>query len=121
MLDIRRGDVVFVNLDGAVGSEKQGRNRPCVVVQNDGGNRGSPLTIVAPLTDSEHQGKRYWQQVFVPADKLGAGAKDSLIECGHLREIDRAARIDEARGVWCRLPADVMGEVDDALRASLSL
>jgi mRNA interferase MazF len=121
MLEIRRGDVCFVDLRGAVGSEKQG-SRPCVVVQNDGGNLGgSPLTIIAPLTDSEHQGKRYRQQVFVSADSLGEGAKDSLIECGHLREIDREARIDENRGVWCHLADDVMAQVDEALRASLSL
>jgi mRNA interferase MazF len=121
MLDISRGDVVFVDLRGAEGSEKQGR-RPCVVVQNDGGNRGgSPLTIVAPLTDSEHQGKRYKQQVFVAANQLGEGGKDSLIECGHLREVDRVARIDETRGVWCRLTDEVMIQVDEALRVSLSL
>jgi mRNA interferase MazF len=121
MLDVSRGDVVLVDLRGAEGSEKQGE-RPCVVVQNDGGNRGgSPLTIVVPLTDSEHQGKRYKQQVFVSGDKLGDGGKDSLIECGHLREIDRVARIDEERGVWCHLSDDVMAQVDEALRASLSL
>lgn len=93
-----------------------------MIVQNDGGNRGgSPLTIIAPLTDSEHQGKRYAQQVLIPADKLGEGAKDSLVECGHLREIDREARIDEERGIWCHLADDVMAQVDAALRASLSL
>ena len=69
-----RGDVVFVDLTGAVGTEKQGR-RPCVVIQNDGGNRVSPLTIVAPLTDSAHQGRRYPQQVLVDATELGDGGK----------------------------------------------
>ncbi|MFL5960067.1 MAG: type II toxin-antitoxin system PemK/MazF family toxin [Gaiellaceae bacterium] len=120
MLEIRRGDVVFVDLRGAVGNEKQG-TRPCVVVQNDGGNRGSPLTIVAPLTDAEHQGKRYAQQVFIRAADLGYEGKDSLVECGHLREIDREARIDERRGIWCHLSDELMADVDKALRASLGL
>ncbi len=120
MLEIVRGDVVYVDLCGAVGNEKQER-RPCLVVQNDGGNRGSPLTIIAPLTDGEHRGKRYRQQVFVPADALGEGAKGSIIECGHLRGIDQEVRIDEGSGVWCHLNDDVMAQVDEALRASLSL
>jgi len=120
MLDLSRGDVVFVALRDAEGHEMQGA-RPAVVVQNDGGNRVSPLTIVALLHGNERQGKRYPQQVFVSADKLGEGAKDSIIECGHLRTIDRKARIDEERGVWCHLTDDVLAQVDAALRASLSL
>ena len=85
---LRRGDVVYVDLRGAVGGEKQG-SRPCVVVQNDGGNRRSPLTIVAPITDAVGQSKLYPQQVFVHASDLGPGAKDSIIEGGHLRSIDQ--------------------------------
>jgi mRNA interferase MazF len=119
-LALLRGDVVYVDLRGAVGSEKQG-TRPCVVVQNNGGNRGSPLTIIVPLTDSDHQGKRYPQQVLVSASELGPGGKDSVIECGLVREIDRDGRIDIRRGVWCHLDDEIMRRVDAALRASLEL
>src|SRR5690606_37782667 len=66
---LRRGDVVYVDLKGAIGVEKQ-KTRPCVVVQNDGGNRASPMTIVAPITD-EDQFKGYAQQVLVEAHELG--------------------------------------------------
>jgi mRNA interferase MazF len=86
-LDLVRGDVVQVDLDGAKGVEKQ-KVRPCVVVQNDVGNRVSPMTIVAPVTDDE-QFKNLPVQVFVALGDLGPGAKDSVIECGHLRTIDR--------------------------------
>lgn len=116
---IRRGDVVYVDLRGAVGVEKQ-KSRPCVVVQNDGGNRASPLTIVAPITDYD-QHKGYPQQVVVEAAELGMGAKRSVIECGHLRSIDRDERIDEARGVIAHLSDRTMTEVDRALRSSLGL
>jgi mRNA interferase MazF len=119
MLEIVRGDVVYVDLSGADGHEKQGV-RPCVVVQNNGGNRVSPLTIVAPITD-ERQYKRYPMQVPVSAADLGEGGKASVIECGHLRTIDRDARIDEGRGVWCRLSDDVMARIDEALRVSLAI
>lgn len=117
---LRRGDVVWVDLHGAVGGEKHDR-RPCLVVQNDGGNRGSPLTIVAPITDADKQFKGYPQQVLVNASELGPGAKDSVIECGHLRSIDRDARIDASGAVWCHLNDELMTKVDKALPASLAL
>ncbi|MGH9598244.1 MAG: type II toxin-antitoxin system PemK/MazF family toxin, partial [Terracidiphilus sp.] len=40
-----RGMVLEVDLDPILGHE-QGRSRPCVVVQNNAGNRFSSITIV---------------------------------------------------------------------------
>jgi mRNA interferase MazF len=123
-IQIARGDIVVVDLQGAVGGEKKNDGtsgaRPCVVVQNDGGNKGSPLTIVAPLTDMA-QYKGYPQQVKVTAAQvkaIGPTAKDSIVECGHLRSIDRAARIKKNCG-----PIDptVLPQIDTALKASLGL
>lgn len=118
-IEFRRGDVVVVNLASAVGVEMQ-KVRPGVVVQNDVGNRMSPLTIVAPLTDIS-QSKGLPVQVDVLGSELGAGGKDSVIECGHLRTIDRDHRIDSSRGVIARLSAATMNRVDRALRVSLGL
>lgn len=118
---IVRGDIVLVDLSGALGGEKQNDKslgaRPCVVVQNDGGNKGSPLTIVAPLTD-ESQYKGYPQQVKASAAELGENGKDSIIECGHLRSIDRGKRIKKNLGTVT--PA-VLARIDAALKASLGL
>lgn len=116
---IRRGDIVYVDLAGATGVEKQ-KTRPCLVVQNDGGNKASPMTIIAPITDDD-QYKGYPQQVILEAAELGPGGKRSVIECGHLRTIDRDRRIDQVRGVAAHLSAGTMAKVDDALRASLAL
>ena len=115
-----RGDVVWVDLRGAVGHEKQ-QARPCLVIQNDIGNTVSPLTIIMPITDAA-QYKGFPMQVLLSAADLQvADAKDSVIEGGHIRSIDRDERIDATRGVWCHLSDEVMHKVDDALRASLSL
>ena len=110
---------MIVDLSGATGREKQ-KTRPCLVVQNDVGNRFSPLTIVVPLTDID-QYKRLPIQVKVNRSDLWDGAKDGIIECGHPRTIDRDARIDENAGVLCRLDAQIMDQVDAALRVSLGL
>lgn len=48
-MDIRRFDIITVDLSGVVGNE-QGGIRPVVVIQNDVGNACSPTTIVMPLT-----------------------------------------------------------------------
>lgn len=54
-----RGDIVLVDLRGAEGGEKKNDKllgaRPCVVVQNDGGNRGSPLTNPPKLSSQTYQ------------------------------------------------------------------
>lgn len=48
-MEIKRGDILLMNLNGAVGSEQAGV-RPVLVVQNDMGNRFSPCLIVLPIT-----------------------------------------------------------------------
>ena len=48
-VQVKRGDVVLVDLGAKIGQEQQGI-RPCLVVQNDKGNKFSPTTIVVPLT-----------------------------------------------------------------------
>ncbi|WP_437558340.1 type II toxin-antitoxin system PemK/MazF family toxin [Acidithiobacillus sulfuriphilus] len=113
---LKRGDVVVVDLAGARGTEKSGNNRACVVVQNDIGNAKSRLTIIAPLTDMK-QYKKLPVQVPITAEERGNGGKDSVIECGHLRAIDKS-RIAH---VVSHLSADVMARVDKALKVSLAL
>ncbi|MFN8020842.1 MAG: type II toxin-antitoxin system PemK/MazF family toxin [Acidimicrobiales bacterium] len=119
-IEIRRGDVVRVNLSGALGGEKQGDDRPCVVIQNDVGNKHSPLTIVAPITD-RRQDKHLPVQVPVNAAELGPGGKDSVIECGHIRTVDRDKRINRKLGVIATLPTETMTRVDAAVKVSLGV
>jgi mRNA interferase MazF len=44
----KRGEIWWVNLDPTIGSET-GKRRPCLIMQNDLGNKASTTTIVAPL------------------------------------------------------------------------
>lgn len=50
-----KGEIWLVDLNGGVGSE-QGGVRPCLIVQNNIGNKHSPTTIVCPITK---KGKEY--------------------------------------------------------------
>ena len=49
MADVRRGDIVIVNLDPTIGVEIK-KTRPAIVVSNDSINRFSQLVVVVPLT-----------------------------------------------------------------------
>ena len=120
--EVRRGDLIQVNLDGAKGVEKKNDTRsgarPCLVVQNDVGNKFSPMTIVVPLTDAG-QFKLLPVQVLVTAAELNfAGSKDSVIECGHVRTIDGDERVTRHLG---SVGEGVMRKVDQALAVSLGL
>ena len=57
-MEIRRGDIFEVDLGEYRGSI-QGGYRPCVIVQNDIGNKYSPVTIVYPLTAKVNSKKIY--------------------------------------------------------------
>ena len=110
-----RGMVLEVNLDPAIASEPK-KIRPCVVIQNDIGNRYSPVSIVAVITGAENVPKRY--PVDVPVAKGEGGlSKDSVVQCNLLRGVDEQ-RFVRTLG---HLSKDTMEKVDKALRISLAL
>lgn len=111
--EIRRGDVVIVRLDPAVGHEMK-KIRPAVVVQNDIGNKNSRTTIVAPATGTY---RGYPFEVFVEASG-SPFEKDSSIRLDQIRVVSIDARIQSVVG---RLEETVMAEVDEALTLSLAL
>ena len=47
-LTYKRGDIWWVDLNPVVGSET-GKERPCLILQNDIGNQNGATTMVAPL------------------------------------------------------------------------
>lgn len=110
-----RGSVLEVNLDPSIGSEAK-KTRPCVVIQNDIGNRYSPITIIAAITGAENVPRRYPVDVPVPRGEGGL-SKDSVVQCNQLRSVDEA-RFVRTLG---RLSPSTMEKIDKALRTSLSL
>ena len=57
------------------------------MVQNDTGNKFSPVTIVAAITDAEKVPRRY--PVDVPVGQGEGGlVKDSVVQCNMLRCVD---------------------------------
>lgn len=110
----RRGEVYLLNFDPSTGHEMSGPH-PCIIVQNDVGNRHSDLTIVVAVTSN-------LRVATLPIGvllKAGQGglAKDSVAHCGHLYTVDKA-RLGKKIG---DLPPVLVSEVDKALARSLDL
>ena len=110
-----RGNVWDVDLEPVVGSET-GKRRPCVVIQNDVGNKYAPTVIIAVITDAGNAKKPYRINVFVTKGKGGL-TKDSVIQSNQIRTVDKQ-RLLKHRG---KLPPNSMKEVDKALQISLGL
>jgi mRNA interferase MazF len=111
----RRGEIYLVEFDPARSHEIQ-KTRPAVVIQNDIGNRYSPVTIVAALT-SKLSPMPYPVEVVVTPGKGNGLTLPSAIELGQIRSVDRE-RLVKRLGA---LDAAIMVRVDDALKISLGL
>jgi mRNA interferase MazF len=75
----------YADLSPAVGSEQDGR-RPVLVLQNDRGNKHSPMTVVAAITGKPK--KRLPTHYMLPA--LRGLAIPSVVLCEQIRTIDKS-------------------------------
>lgn len=116
-MQVKRGDVVIVDLEPTEGSEQHGTDRPCVVIQNDVGNRYSPTTIIAPFTTSYDPADVYPFEAEVTAHGTPLD-DDSVADLSQIRVFDTAQRVTKNIG---SLPDSVMDDIDRAIRNSLSL
>lgn len=115
---MRRGDIVTVSLEPALGSET-GKIRPAVVVSNDAANAtaarlGRGVITVVPVTSNVS--RVYPFQVLLPAGQTGL-ARDSKAQAEQVRSV----AIQRVGGRMGRLPLAVMSELDRALRVHLGL
>jgi len=115
---MRRGDVVWVDLDPVRGSETNKR-RPAVVVSNDGANRiaerlARGAVTVVPVT--RRTDRIYPFQVLLPAESCGLAAASKA-----QAEQVRPVAVERISSVGGRLPADLLEELDDAMRLHLGL
>lgn len=88
LMDVKWGDVIYVDFGIGVGSE-QGGVRPAVVIQNDVGNNYSPCTLVAPMTSSEEKHRLPTHITVYPTKDSGL-KKISTIIFEQTRAIDKS-------------------------------
>ncbi len=115
---MRRGDVVWVDLEPTLGSEA-GKRRPAVVVSNDGANRTAQnlargVVTVVPVTSQTS--RVYPFQVLLPPRSCGL-PKASKVQAEQIRSV-AVQRIGTVAG---RLPVDLLAALEDAMRLHLGL
>jgi mRNA interferase MazF len=110
--------VRLTDLEPIRGSEADKR-RPAVIVSNDRANlsaarTGRGVVTVLPVTSSV--ARVYPFQALLPAGRTGLRV-DSKAQAEQVRSVS----IERIGPVLGRVPADVMAEIDDALRLHLGL
>ena len=113
-----RGEIRLVDLDPVRGSEANKR-RPAVIVSNDRANAiaaqlGRGVVTVVPITSNTD--RIFPFQALLPAAATGL-RQDSKAQAEQVRSI----AVERLGAVLGRAPADVMGQLDDALRLHLQL
>ena len=109
----KRGEIYLVSFDPALGAEIQ-KTRPALILQNDIGNRHSPVTIVAAISSNvQRQGPT---NVLVQAPEGGLDV-DSVVLLNQIRTVDKR-RLVKRLGV---LRGATLKQVDQAIMISLAL
>ena len=110
-MNIRRGDVIAVDLGNRFGCEIDGI-RPALVIQNDIGNEYSPTTIIAPFTAKKAK------ELELPVHVKGVSLKkESILLLEQITTIDKKKIL----GILNHLGEETMKEVDEKIKASLAV
>jgi mRNA interferase MazF len=105
----RRGDVYWVALDPALGTEIR-KTRPAVIVSNNSCNTYGARVVVLPVTSNV-------ESLYPGEARIGLRGSPARVLGDQIRSIDKArlrTRID-------RLSGEEMAAVDAALRVTLAL
>ncbi len=113
-----RGEIRLVNLDPALAGEASKR-RPAIVVSNDHANAvaarlGRGVVTVVPITSNTAH--IYPFQVLLPASETGVRV-DSKAQAEQVRSVS----VERLGPLVGRVSAQLMAELDDALRLHLQL
>ena len=112
---IFRGEIYWVQLDPAIGSEIK-KTRPALVVSNDQNNEFSDLVSVLPITSQASKAHPF--EVLLEAGQGGVKAK-SKVKANQIRTVDK--RRLSAKSLGAPLSSDLMDQVAEALSIHLEI
>ena len=100
LMDIKWGDIVYVDFTDNSRNSEQNGIRPAIIIQNDKGNTFSPTTIVASITSQE---KRYLPTHVTVKPYQSGLEKVSTIMFEQVRTIDKGriiSKVGHIDTVW---------------------
>jgi mRNA interferase MazF len=103
------------SFDPTVGHETK-KTRPALIIQNDIGNRHSPLTIVAAITSSISAVPYPVEVIVEPTAENGLDTRSS-VRLDQIRTVDRR-RLVKRLGM---VDSATMAKADEAIKISLGL
>lgn len=115
---IKRGMVFLLDMSGmgAIGSEQgesvKGSLRPCVVIQNDIGNKFSPTVVVALITSKMTKANI---PTHVKLDKEMGLDANSIVMLEQIKTVDKQRLVK----FCCKLDREKVAEIDRAMKVSL--
>ncbi len=112
-MDIKRGDIVYVEIPYAVGHEMM-KDRPAVVVSNNAMNYTAPVVSVVYLTGSKQADRPFHVEV---SSAMGVRHGPSTALCEHIYTVDKS-RLGKIMGTCSE---EEMDAIDDGILMSLAL
>ena len=112
-MDIKRGDIVYVEIPYATGHEMM-KDRPAVVVSNDAMNYTAPVVSVVYLTGSKQADRPFHVEVWGAAS---ARHGSSTALCEHIYTVDKS-RLGKLMGTCSE---EEMDAIDKGILLSLAL
>lgn len=113
---LKRGQVYRCNLGIGVGNEMQ-KERPCIIIQNDIGNKNSPNTIVIPITHN-NTNLPFIISLQPQYESDGTTIKlDGQANISHIRSISKA----RLGNYITNLPQSEMKKIDAAIASNIDL
>lgn len=107
--DILRGEVYWVNLDPAIGSEVK-KTRPAIIISNNIQNKISTRVVVIPITSQV-------KTIYPFEAKIIVATKDAKALTDQIRTIDKL-RLESYIG---KLSKSEIADVEKAIKLTLSL
>jgi mRNA interferase MazF len=111
MTELRRGDVVDVDLEPVRGSET-GKVRPAVVVTNNTYNARVPVIQIVPITGWNPKKEKILTNVVLEPSKANGLTKVSIADCLQTRPVDQRYRVKKVRG---KLNTETMEAINQAI------
>jgi len=114
-MKLKQFDIVIVNLNPTLGSEQQGAQRPCVILQTNAANSYGHTIIIAPL--SSNAKIIYPFEGIIKLNKNNNLKNTSKVKCEQIRVIDKS-RIIKKVG---KLSSDQIDRIDQCLNVIFDL